>query len=59
MALRMENWLWHHGDRNSEQGQQIVQRLVNAFRPDSDEWREKVLAGGRDCIQRGWKALFG
>lgn len=59
MALRHENWLHHHGDRDSGRGREIVAELLEVFRPDSADWRERVLRGGRDCIEHAWRGVFG
>ncbi len=58
-ALRHENWLFHHGDRDSAQGRAILQEILDAFRPDSDDWRDRILAGGREVIADACRGLFG
>lgn len=58
-ALRHENWLFHHGDRESAQGQAILRAIREAFCPDTDEWRTKILAGGREVLAAAWQGLFG
>ena len=57
-ALRHENWLHHHGERDSAQGQTILADIRDAFCPDSEEWRTRVLTGGRECLTDAWRAFF-
>jgi hypothetical protein len=41
-ALRAENWLHHHGDRESALGAEIRAEFRKVFYPDSDDWKELV-----------------
>ncbi len=58
-ALRHENWLHHYGDRSTDQGKAILADIREAFCPGSDEWCAKILASGREVIDRAWRGLFG
>jgi hypothetical protein len=49
-ALRDEQWLHHWGDRDTELGRAIVQRLRDVFYPDDDEWRAAVVERGLDVL---------
>ena len=51
-ALRAENWLYHHGDRGSGDADAIKERLLRAFYPDDDAWKESVMEQGRDVVER-------
>jgi hypothetical protein len=51
-ALRAENWLYHHGDQSSRNAVEIKERLLRAFCPDDDAWKESVMEQGRDVIER-------
>jgi hypothetical protein len=51
-ALREENWLYHHGDRESDNADAIKERLLRAFYPDDDAWKERVMEQGRDVVGR-------
>lgn len=58
-AERLENWLWHHGERDSDQGRAIVEAHYRCFTPDDPIWRARILAGGRGALYDVWRALFG
>ena len=42
-AIRAENWLYHHGDPASTEGQAIRAEMRARFYPDSEVWRAMVL----------------
>lgn len=46
LAMRADNWLFHHGDRESEQGRAIRAGLLDAFCPGDAHWRSRVLEEG-------------
>jgi octopine/nopaline transport system ATP-binding protein len=50
VAERLENWLWHHGDRTSPEGQAIVAAHAACFDPPAPAWQRAVLDGGREVI---------
>lgn len=41
-ALRADNWLHHHGDPASPQGQAIKRQIRDAFYGDADDWKGMV-----------------
>lgn len=55
-ALRAENWLYHHGDLRSGDAAAIKERLLRAFYPDDDAWKESVMEQGRDVVERALRA---
>lgn len=52
IAMIGDNWLVHHGEIDSPQGRAIKERLLRAFYPDDDAWREKVMVRGEDVITK-------
>ncbi len=56
-ALRADNWLAHHGDRDSEQGRRIRSTLLEVFRPDDASWGRAVLEQGMQVVRRAAEAL--
>ncbi|MGH7004039.1 MAG: DUF2817 domain-containing protein, partial [Alphaproteobacteria bacterium] len=42
-AIRAENWLFHHGDRDTAEGRAIVAEMHARFYPAQAEWRAMVL----------------
>lgn len=57
MALRADNWLRFHGDKESTQGKDIKKAIRRAFYPDKDDWRELVWYRGRQVVRQGLTAL--
>lgn len=55
-ALRADNWLYVHGDIDSELGQQIKKQVRDAFYCDADDWKEMIWERGHTTIA---KALTG
>jgi pimeloyl-ACP methyl ester carboxylesterase len=56
-ALRAENWLHHHGDRDRPDAGTIRDGLRKAFDPDSAEWRDRVWSQGREIIVEALRRL--
>jgi len=56
-AMRADNWLQHHGERESEQGRAIKRELLEVFRPDDARWRAQMLAGAARVIQQALDGL--
>ena len=50
MALIGDQWLQTHGERNSVKGKAIRERLMNAFYPDDDRWRESIADITRQLV---------
>lgn len=55
-ALRADNWLYIHGDVNSDLGKKIKKQIRDAFYCDNDEWKGKIWERGHSVIS---KALAG
>ncbi|MBV7257382.1 DUF2817 domain-containing protein [Pacificimonas sp. WHA3] len=53
-----ENWLHHHGDRSSAQGQQITAEMREVYAPADQSWRDRVIARGIACVETAAEALF-
>jgi hypothetical protein len=56
-AMRADNWLHHRGEVDSERGRAVKTELLEAFRPDSRDWEERVLRSGADLIQKARRGL--
>jgi hypothetical protein len=56
-GLRQDNWLYIHGDRDSELGQRIVANTRACFYTETDEWKTKVFDRATFTITRALKAL--
>ena len=54
-ALRKENFAHHHRAPSMEDP--FKQDLRDAFYPDDEEWREKVLGRGRELFEQGLRLL--
>jgi hypothetical protein len=50
-ALRAENWLHHHGNKDDPNAEAIKESLLRAFYPNSVEWKAAVWHQGRDVIE--------
>ena len=58
VTTRLENWLHHHGDRDTPEGVDIVMRNRRNYTPDDSEWATNALAQGRavlDDALRAWE----
>jgi len=49
-ALRAENWLYHHGELNHPDADNIKTDLLHAFYPDDDDWKHQVWSQGKDAV---------
>jgi hypothetical protein len=49
-AFRADNWLHHHGDRDSPTGRAIVDLMLDQFYVDDDGWRTAVAEQGEAAI---------
>jgi len=59
-ALRADNWLYLHGDVNSELGRAIKAQIRDALYPDEPRWKTMVFARALDFMGRaisGMQAL--
>jgi hypothetical protein len=56
-AMRADNWLRHHGDRDSEQGSRIRDELLEVFRPDDRKWQREVLERGAAILRQARDGL--
>ncbi len=52
MALIADQWLHQHGELDMGKGHPIKDRMMAAFYPDSDEWRESIAGIARDVVER-------
>ncbi|OQW64099.1 MAG: hypothetical protein A4S17_06810 [Proteobacteria bacterium HN_bin10] len=59
LGERAENWLFHHGDRDSVQGKAILGEVWECSSPTDESWRRRVLNGCRSVVLDGWRGLFG
>lgn len=58
-AMRQDNWLEHHGDRDSEEGRAIKAEIVEVFRPDDPTWMRSILDSGARIVEQACKGLLG
>jgi hypothetical protein len=58
-ALRADNWLHHHGKRDSAEGREITARMREVFYGDDDAWKEAVWAQGLEAQRRAVAGLQG
>ena len=56
-AFRADNWLAHHGDRNSDTGQQIRQLMEDHFFVRDGDWRQQVADQGEMAIHAALDGL--
>lgn len=55
-SLRADNWLYIHGDLDSDVGRDIKKTVRNAFYCDADDWKQMIWERGNTTIL---KALAG
>ncbi len=46
------NWLHHHGDQSHPDAYEIKKKLLQAFYPESDEWKLQVWKQARDVVEQ-------
>lgn len=51
-ALRLENWLHHHCEKNHTNYNKIKNQLLRSFYPEQYDWKLIVWKIGKDVIQR-------
>lgn len=56
-ALRADNWLHHHGDRNDPVGRAIDAEMLEAFCPASAAWREQSARHGVGLVEQSLARL--
>ncbi len=59
IALRVDNWLHHRGDLDSEQGRALKADIKERFFPAGDKWREMVWARADQTIGWALKGMTG
>lgn len=52
LALRSENWLYHHGGREHPKVEKIKSKLLRAFYPSDLKWKFKVWIQGREIVEQ-------
>jgi len=58
-AMRADNWLAHHGERDGPTGRAIQAEMLEAFRPDSRDWERRVVASGGALVTQALARLPG
>jgi hypothetical protein len=58
-AIRADNWLWCHGERDSAQGREIRAFLREMFYPAIFEWKIMVSSRSNDVIRMAWTGSRG
>jgi (2Fe-2S) ferredoxin len=56
-AVRADNWLHHHGRRDSDAGRAIQAEMRRVFYGDADDWREAVFDQAVEAQRRALKGL--
>ncbi len=56
-ALRADNWLHHHGDRNDPVGREIDAEMIEAFCPASPDWRQQTARHGVGLVEQALATL--
>ncbi len=56
-GLRQDNWLYAHGDRDSELGRQIVANSRACFYTETDEWKAQVSERATWAFAKAFEAL--
>ncbi|MEE9614604.1 MAG: M14 family metallopeptidase [Thermodesulfobacteriota bacterium] len=56
-ALQAENWLHHHGEKNSPLAGKIKAEMRRAFYPDTDDWKARVWLQGKDVVEEALAGL--
>lgn len=56
-ALRGEQWLNRHPDAPADVATAIRRRMMEAFYTDTDAWRERILAQGREAMVQAVEGL--
>lgn len=56
-SIRADNWLWCHGDPNSEQGKEVRAFIREMFYPAIFEWKIMVLSRSNDVIRQALAGL--
>lgn len=59
MALIADNWLHARGSVNGSAASTIKQETRTCFYPDTDEWRESMLAGSQRILREALAGLAG
>lgn len=56
-AVRADNWLYVHGDVNSQKGRAIKAQIRAAFYQEKDNWKDMVVERGHYVMRRMLKCL--
>ena len=51
-GLRADNWLYLHGDPDSEEGRKIKAHIKDALYPEEDPWKEQVWTESLAMVER-------
>jgi hypothetical protein len=57
LAVQADNWLHHHGERESARGRAIARQMRDAFFLEDDDWQEKICLRAREVLERGLAGL--
>jgi hypothetical protein len=52
LALVADQWLHQYGNPASPEAAPIKDMMMDAFYPDSDEWRESIVVIARDVVDQ-------
>jgi ribosomal protein S18 acetylase RimI-like enzyme len=59
LAVQADNWLHHHGVRDSEEGRAIAARMREAFFVEESDWKEKVCRRSEEVLERALAGMAG
>ena len=57
-CLRRENWLHHHGPKDSALSQRSKTEIVQCFCPKAPRWRRQVLEQGTAVLKQACRGFF-
>jgi hypothetical protein len=56
-AMQAENWLHHHRGKNNPLADEIKAEMRRVFYPDTDEWKARVWAQGKEVVEQAVAGL--
>ncbi len=56
-GLRQENWLHHHGDRESALGKELEAKCRAAFYTETDEWKQMIWTRAHEVIGKALSTI--
>ena len=57
LAMRAENWLYHHGQKSDPRYEKIKNDLLKVFCPDDETWKRNVWHQGQEVVRKAINVL--